>query len=124
MNKMQAHCPALFVTAPSSDSGKTTLVAAMARYWSNQGNKVRVFKTGPDFIDPIFHEFASGHPAHHLDLGISPFPREIEDVINVIVTQRYDIFTDNLNNLPSEYNGGFWLFGRSICDKPTSPHLM
>jgi cobyrinic acid a,c-diamide synthase len=70
MSRNNAYCPALFVTAPGSDSGKTTLVAAMARYWSNQGKKVRVFKTGPDFIDPIFHEFASGHPAHQLDLGM------------------------------------------------------
>jgi len=70
MSRSQAYCPALFVTAPSSDSGKTTLVAAMARYWRNQGKRVRVFKTGPDFIDPIFHEFASGSPAHQLDLGM------------------------------------------------------
>lgn len=70
MSTKLARCPALFITAPSSDSGKTTLVAAMARYWRNQGKKVRVFKTGPDFIDPIFHEFASGHAAHQLDLGM------------------------------------------------------
>ncbi|GIU17012.1 MULTISPECIES: cobyrinate a,c-diamide synthase [unclassified Shewanella] len=70
MSEQTAYCPALFITAPSSDSGKTTLVSAMARYWSNQGKKVRVFKTGPDFIDPIFHEFASGQPSHQLDLGM------------------------------------------------------
>lgn len=70
MSKKTAQCPALFITAPSSDSGKTTLVAAMARYWSNQGKKVRVFKTGPDFIDPIFHELASGQAAYQLDLGM------------------------------------------------------
>ncbi|MGS0681596.1 cobyrinate a,c-diamide synthase [Shewanella sp. 125m-7] len=70
MSKLKAYCPALFITAPSSDSGKTTLVSAMARYWRNQGKKVRVFKTGPDFIDPIFHEFASGQPSHQLDLGM------------------------------------------------------
>ncbi|WP_282109557.1 cobyrinate a,c-diamide synthase [Shewanella algicola] len=63
-------CPALFVTAPSSDSGKTTVVAAMARFWRNQGKTVRVFKTGPDFIDPKFHEVASGHRAYQLDLGM------------------------------------------------------
>ncbi|AZG73299.1 cobyrinate a,c-diamide synthase [Shewanella livingstonensis] len=63
-------CPALFITAPSSDSGKTTVVAAMARYWRNKGKKVRVFKTGPDFIDPKFHEIASGQPAYQLDLGM------------------------------------------------------
>ncbi|WP_299805254.1 cobyrinate a,c-diamide synthase [uncultured Shewanella sp.] len=70
MSEKEAYCPALFITAPSSDSGKTTLVSAMARYWSNQGKKVRVFKTGPDFIDPIFHEFASSQAAHQLDLGM------------------------------------------------------
>ncbi|WP_417347222.1 cobyrinate a,c-diamide synthase [Ferrimonas sp.] len=66
----QYRCPALLVTAPSSDSGKTTVVAAMARYWRNRGKRVRVFKTGPDFIDPIFHEVASGQPAYQLDLGM------------------------------------------------------
>jgi len=70
MSKQTVHCPALFITASSSDSGKTTLVAAMARYWCNQGKRVRVFKTGPDFIDPIFHELASGQPAYQLDLGM------------------------------------------------------
>ncbi|TKB50068.1 cobyrinate a,c-diamide synthase [Ferrimonas aestuarii] len=63
-------CPALLVAAGSSDSGKTTVVAAMARYWRNQGKRVRVFKCGPDFIDPKFHEQASGNPAHQLDLGM------------------------------------------------------
>ena len=66
----QAHCPALLITAPSSNSGKTTVVAAMARYWSNQGKRVRVFKIGPDFIDPIFHELASGEPVYQLDIGM------------------------------------------------------
>lgn len=64
------YCPAIFITAPSSGSGKTTVVAAMARYWRNQGKRVRVFKIGPDFIDPIFHELASGAPAYQLDLGM------------------------------------------------------
>ncbi|MDB1125225.1 cobyrinate a,c-diamide synthase [Vibrio algarum] len=60
-------CPALVVAAPSSGSGKTTVVAAIARHFSNQGLKVRVFKTGPDFIDPHFLSFASGHPVYQLD---------------------------------------------------------
>ena len=45
-------CPALLISAPSSHSGKTTVTAALARYWTQQGKKVRVFKTGPDFLDP------------------------------------------------------------------------
>ncbi|WP_413283506.1 cobyrinate a,c-diamide synthase [Vibrio sp. MA40-2] len=60
-------CPALVVAAPSSGSGKTTVVAAIARHFTNQGKKVRVFKTGPDFIDPNFLAFASGHPVYQLD---------------------------------------------------------
>ncbi|MEI6859168.1 MAG: cobyrinate a,c-diamide synthase [Shewanella sp.] len=65
--KKTVSCPALVVAAPSSGSGKTTVVAAMARYFSNQGKKVRVFKIGPDFIDPNFLAFASGNPVYQLD---------------------------------------------------------
>lgn len=62
------HCPALLISAPASGQGKTTLVAALARYHRNQDRNVRVFKTGPDFLDPKIHEQASGHPVHQLDL--------------------------------------------------------
>lgn len=63
-----ANCPALLIAAPASGQGKTTVVAAMARYHQRLGRKVRVFKTGPDFIDPMIHERASGAPVHQLDL--------------------------------------------------------
>jgi cobyrinic acid a,c-diamide synthase len=61
-------CPALFVSAPASNQGKTTITAALARFHSAQGRVVRVFKTGPDFLDPMIHERASGFPAYQLDL--------------------------------------------------------
>jgi cobyrinic acid a,c-diamide synthase len=32
---------------------------------------VRVFKTGPDFLDPMVHARASGHPAYQLDLWMN-----------------------------------------------------
>ncbi|MGF1760347.1 cobyrinate a,c-diamide synthase [Photobacterium sagamiensis] len=67
MSNSTVHCPALVVTAPSSGSGKTTVVAALARHFHLQGKKVRVFKTGPDFIDPRFLEFASQQPVYQLD---------------------------------------------------------
>ncbi|CCO46520.1 putative Cobyrinic acid a,c-diamide synthase CbiA [Vibrio nigripulchritudo SOn1] len=63
-----AYCSALVVGAPSSGSGKTTVVAALARALTQQGKKVRVFKTGPDFIDPQFLSIASGAPVYQLDL--------------------------------------------------------
>ncbi|KAA6186939.1 cobyrinate a,c-diamide synthase [Thiohalocapsa marina] len=61
-------CPALFLSACSSGQGKTTLVAALARHHRRQGRRVRVFKTGPDFLDPMILERASGAPVDPLDL--------------------------------------------------------
>ena len=67
-NSKQHHCPALLISAPASGQGKTTFTAALARYHRNQGRKVRVFKTGPDFLDPMILEHASGYPVYQLDL--------------------------------------------------------
>lgn len=63
-----AHCSALLVAAPASGQGKTTIVAALARLHSRQGKKVRVFKCGPDFLDPQIHAIASGAPCQNIDL--------------------------------------------------------
>lgn len=62
------HCPALLVSAPASGQGKTTITAALARLYSEQGKTVRVFKTGPDFLDPMILEQACGLPVYQLDL--------------------------------------------------------
>ena len=64
-------CPALLISAPGSHHGKTTVTAALARYHVNQGRKVRVFKTGPDFLDPMILEHACGHPVYQLDLWLA-----------------------------------------------------
>lgn len=64
-------CPALFLTAPSSGQGKTTITAALARLLSRQGKRVRVFKTGPDYLDPEVLAQASGHPVEPLDLWMA-----------------------------------------------------
>ena len=60
--------PALLLSAPASGQGKTTVVAGLARYHRNQGRTVRVLKTGPDFLDPMILEQASGQPVYQLDL--------------------------------------------------------
>jgi cobyrinic acid a,c-diamide synthase len=58
----------LLVGALSSGQGKTTVTAALARKLVKLGQKVRIFKCGPDFIDPMLLERASGAPVHTLDL--------------------------------------------------------
>lgn len=64
-------CPALFISAPGSNHGKTTVTAALARFHADQGRKVRVFKTGPDFLDPMILERACGQPVYQLDLWLA-----------------------------------------------------
>ena len=63
-----ASCPALMVSAPASGQGKTMVTAALARRHRQAGRRVRVFKCGPDFLDPMILEKASGSPVHQLDL--------------------------------------------------------
>ncbi len=58
----------LLVSAVASGQGKTTVTAALARKLVRQGLRVRVFKTGPDFLDPMLLERASGAPVDSLDL--------------------------------------------------------
>jgi len=66
-------CRALFISAPSSGSGKTCVTAAIARSQVRRGRRVRVFKTGPDFLDPSILERASGAPVYQLDLFMGGF---------------------------------------------------
>jgi cobyrinic acid a,c-diamide synthase len=68
LSSKPVQCPALVISAPNSGAGKTTVTAAMARYFTNLGNTVQVFKTGPDFIDPMILETASRRPVFQLDL--------------------------------------------------------
>jgi cobyrinic acid a,c-diamide synthase len=68
---VSSRCPALFISAPASSHGKTTVTAAIARFHAQHGRQVRVFKSGPDFIDPMILERASGHPVYQLDLWMA-----------------------------------------------------
>lgn len=65
------NCPALLVSAPASGQGKTSVTAAFARWHARQGRRVRVFKAGPDFLDPMVLERASGAPVYQLDLWMN-----------------------------------------------------
>lgn len=71
MTASVVHCPALFLTAPASNQGKTTITAALARYFTNQGKVVRVFKTGPDYLDPQILAQASKQPVEQLDIWMA-----------------------------------------------------
>ncbi|WP_322405572.1 cobyrinate a,c-diamide synthase [Massilia luteola] len=65
---MSAGARMLLVAAIASGQGKTTVTAALARRLRRMGQRVHVFKCGPDFIDPMVLEHASRAKVHTLDL--------------------------------------------------------
>lgn len=74
MLKQASTAPIVMVSAIASGQGKTTVTAALARHFTQAGKKVRVFKTGADFIDPMMLEQACGSPVLSLDLWLLGLP--------------------------------------------------
>jgi cobyrinic acid a,c-diamide synthase len=58
---------AIVVAAPSSGSGKTLITLGLLRAFRTAGVRVASAKVGPDYIDPRFHEAATGRPCYNLD---------------------------------------------------------
>ncbi len=67
------HSPkAILIAAPASGSGKTLVTLALLRAFRNSGLRVASAKVGPDYIDPRFHEAATGRPCYNLDPWAMP----------------------------------------------------
>ena len=59
------------LAAPRSGSGKTTMTCALLMALKRRGCAPCAFKSGPDYIDPMFHRAVLGVKSRNLDLFFS-----------------------------------------------------
>lgn len=62
-----AESRAIVIAAPASGCGKTLVTLGLLRAFARLGRGVASAKVGPDYIDPRFHEAASGRTCFNLD---------------------------------------------------------
>lgn len=66
MSMVKSHA-GLIIAAPSSGSGKTVVTVGLLAALKRSGLNVAALKTGPDYIDPVFHARATKRPCYNLD---------------------------------------------------------
>lgn len=71
---IRMNTPGLMIAAPRSGSGKTTVTLGLLRAFRRAGLQVGAAKCGPDYIDPPFHQAASGRASVNLDAWAMPPP--------------------------------------------------
>ncbi len=70
----------IMLTSASSDSGKTTMTMGFIRAFQRRNLSIASFKSGPDFIDPLFHRDVLKISSSNLDL----FLMKEEGVLNCL----------------------------------------
>lgn len=60
--------PRLMISATGSGCGKTTITCGILKALLNKGLQVAAFKSGPDYIDPMFHSQVIGAKSRNLDV--------------------------------------------------------
>ncbi len=62
---------AIYLSAAHKSSGKTMVTIGLSAAIRERGLNIQTFKKGPDYIDPIWLDLASGQACHNLDFYTS-----------------------------------------------------
>lgn len=57
----------LIIAGERSGVGKTTVTLTLLASLCRRGVKIQSFKVGPDYIDPMFHQYVTDRPCRNLD---------------------------------------------------------
>lgn len=90
----------VLLAAISSGSGKTTITCGLIKNLKNRGLSVKSYKSGPDYIDPMFHKKVLGIPSENLDLFFAN-----EEHINSILYRNKDFDISVIEGAMGIYDG-------------------
>ncbi|MCP4182056.1 MAG: hydrogenobyrinic acid a,c-diamide synthase (glutamine-hydrolyzing) [Hyphomicrobiales bacterium] len=102
--------PNFLIAAARKSSGKTTVSLGLARAYANRRHKIATFKKGPDYIDPLWLQLASGNECYNLDFNtqnsaeiISTFANYSDKANLAIIESNKGLF-DGVDPLGSDSN--------------------
>lgn len=94
--------PRVVIAGTQSGVGKTTIVTGLLAALVKQGLTVQSYKVGPDYIDPGYHQLASGRAAHNLDTWLMP----PEAVVRTFAHAAADVDIAIVEGVMGLYDGG------------------
>ncbi len=103
---MNQNLPRIMLAAMHSGAGKTTITCGLLAAFRKRGIRLRSFKCGPDYIDPMFHREVLGIPSGNLDSFFTP-PERLRQILareeaDLTVLEGVMGYYDGLGGISSE----------------------